>query len=212
MLIPADVDQLLNQVRVELTGASEGGMRAKMFEVMSEFFNMTSAWQEGIAFASQLHVRHYHVDATEGQIIRLEGVFDAKGNFVPALMPEFGEIVLEHSLNTVQQLFAVVTKNVVLPNGRNAIPIAPDWTLRVWHLAIKHGILGQLQNEPNKSYSDKKSAQYNLARFQGFMSAARTQMLRKNTRGASAWRFPQSFRANGQQGGVPSIGGGQRTF
>lgn len=215
MLLDQDVRQLINQCFVELTGASEAGVKAKMFEVMTEFFNDSSCWHEVIAFNAVPNKSVYTLTPTEGQIIRLSAVRDGNGSFVPALMQDMqaSHITLRNPPNTAQQLFARVVKNVSLPTHKS-LPIAPDWVLQKWHLGIKHGIIGQLMNEQNKSYSDKKGALYNLSQFRRYVNEARAQSLRANTEGASAWRFPQSFRANTQQGGVPSFGSGgsERTF
>lgn len=214
MLLDQDVRQLINQCFVELTGASEAGVKAKMFEVMTEFFNDSSCWHEGIAFNAVPNVTEYHLQPTEGQIIRLSGVSDINGTFYPALMQgmDLSHLCLRNAPNTAQQLFARVVKNVSLPTHKG-LPIAPDWVLTKWHLGIKHGIIGQLMNEQNKSYSDKKGALYNLAQFRRYINEARAQSLRANTEGATAWRFPQSFRANSQQGGVPTLGtGNDRVF
>lgn len=214
MLLEQDVEQLINQCHVELTGASRGGILAKMYEVMTEFFNDSSIWRETITFNAIPNKRDYVLEPTEGQIIRLKGVCDVNGSFYPALMPDPAArcILLRNAPNQAQQLFASVVKNVSLPTARG-LPIAPDWVLQKWHLAIKHGIIGQLMNEQNKSYSEKKGALYNLSKFRQYVNEARAQALRANTEGASAWRFPQQFRANTQQGGVPTIGSGnERVF
>ncbi len=214
MLLDQDVRQLVNQCFVELTGASEAGVKAKMFEVMTEFFNDSSCWRECIPFNAVPDKTVYHLQPVEGQIIRLSGVSDVNNTFYPALMADMSanHITLRHAPNTAQQLFAKVVKNVSLPTHKG-IPIAPDWVLQKWHLGIKHGIVGQLMNEQNKSYSDKKGALYNLSQFRRYINEARAQSLRANTEGAAAWRFPQTFRANTQQGGVPTLGtGNDRVF
>lgn len=213
MLLEQDVKHLTDQCFVELTGASYAGIKAKMYEVMTEFFNDSSCWRECIPFNAVPNKLDYFLEATEGQIIRLSGVADVNNTFYAALMPDMNArcIILSHAPNTAQQLFARVVKNV---NARHKeIPIAPEWTLQKWHLAIKHGIIGQLMNEQNKSYSDKKGAIYNLSRFRHYINEARAQSLRANTEGATAWRFPQTFRVKSQQGGVPTIGSGnERVF
>jgi hypothetical protein len=159
-------------------------------------------------------VNVYHLQPVEGQIIRLSGVCDINGSFIPALMRdmEANHIRLRNAPNTAQQLFARVVKNVSLPTHKG-LPLAPEWVLQKWHLGIKHGIIGQLMKEQNKSYSDPKGALYNLSQFRRYINEARAQALRANTEGASSWRFPQSFRANSQQGGVPTLGtGNDRVF
>lgn len=214
MLIKADIDQLMNQLRVELLGASDAQLRARLFDVMTEFFNDSSAWTEIIEFPVITTERTYPVAPTEGQIIRLSGVWDAQCGFIPALMKTVGEVTLKYTPNVAQTMFAKVVKNVSLPTTRDQYPIAPDWTLKQWHTAIKEGVLGNMMNEKNKSYSDSNGAKYHLSRFRKGITDARVSTLRANTEGTQAWRFPQQYRANTQQGGVPSFGvnGGERSF
>ncbi len=212
MLAKADIEQLMNQCRVELLGSSDAQLRARMFDVMTEFFNDSSAWTEVIELAVIPSERAYDIAPTEGQIIRLAGSVDVNGCFMPAIMPEIGRIVFRSPPNTAQTWYVKVVKNVALPTTKDQYPIAPDWTLKQWHTAIKEGMLGNMMNEKNKSYSDPKGAQYHLARFRKGITDARVSTLRANTEGTQAWRFPQSFRANTQQGGVPSFGGNERSF
>lgn len=218
MLNPQDINVLMNQCRVELTGVSDAGLKAKMYEVMDEFFRDTSSWKEQINFAVfaptsiNPNPLTYTIAPVDGQIIRLEKVTDADGNFVPALMEDIPTVQLQHAVNTNQTFTATVTKNISLPLTSDGFPIAPDWVLQKWHIAIKHGMLGTLKAENNKSYSDKDGAKYHLAKFRQFVANVRSAVLRANTAGAQAWRFPQAFRANTQKGGLPPISGGERTF
>ena len=212
MLVKADTDQIMNQLRVELIGVSDALLRSMMFDVMTEFFNDSSSWYEWIEIAAQPDVKTYDVAPTEGQIIRLDGVCKADGTYVGALMPTIGVVEVRHAPNQAEQWFAKLIKNVVLPTGKDQYPIAPDWVLKQWHNTIKEGILGNLMNQKSKSWSDSKGALYHLSRFRKGINDARVSTLRANTHGAQAWRFPQSFRVRTQQGGVPSFAGTDRTF
>lgn len=221
MLAQIDVSNLLNQLRVELIGSSDALLRSLMYQVMTEFFNDSSIWTEAIPISAVPNQRRYDITPVDGQIIRLEGVahvtFNTDGTlnghyFIPALMPEIGTIVASHAPASAQNWFASVVKNVSLPTLRDGVPIAPEFTLKQWFLAIKHGILGEMMNQKDKSWSDAKGAAYHLTKFRGYIGNARSIKLRANTNGASAWRFPQGFRVNSQQGGVPSFGGTERTF
>jgi hypothetical protein len=216
-----DVENLLNQLRVELTGVSDALLRSMMYQTMTEFFNDSSMWTEWIPINATSGKRHYPVTPTEGQIIRLDMVVKTKNNgaapadggfFIPALMPEIGTIVAEHAPDTTETWMAHVVKNVSLPTLRDGVPIAPEFVLKQWFLAIKHGMIGELKNQPDKSWSDSKGALYHLTKFRGYIGQARDIKRKANTNGASAWRFPQAYRVNSQQGGVPSFGGGERTF
>ncbi len=206
MMNKQDINTVMNQCRVELTGVSDALLKSVMFEVLDEFFRDTSSWRETVDYTAIPDVASYDLVVEEGQIIRLDCNYDANGSFVPALMRDIPTLTLQHSLNTQQTLTAVVIKTVSLPLTSDGFPVAPDWVLQKWHLAIKHGMLGALKNQSNKSFSDGKGAVYNLAKFRQFIGNVRSAVLRANTAGASAWRFPQSFRAVSQKGGLPSIG------
>lgn len=212
MLQPVDVENLMNQLRVELLGSSDALLRSQMYQVMTEFFNDSSFWTEWIIINAVPNKRVYNLTPTEGQIIRLDRTMRAHGDFVPALMPEIGQLVAQHGPNTAEQWAVHVVKNVSLPTLKNGVPIAPELTLKQWFLAIKHGILGSMMNQKDKSWSDPKGASYNLAKFRGYIGNARVIKLKANTNGATSWAFPQSFRTISQQGGVPSFGGTERSF
>ena len=212
MLRKEDINVLMNQLRFELTGASEGGLKSVMYEVMDEFFRDTSCWRETIPFTADPSTLTFPIAPSEGQIIRLEGVADTLGNFVPALMPEVGVVQLQHAVNSAQQLYARVVNNVCLPLTREGYPIAPDWVLQKWHLAVKEGIIGNMMNQGNMSYTNKEGALYHLRKFRQHVANVRSATLRANTVGAQSWRFPQSYRTGSQKGGVPPWHGSERTF
>ena len=218
MLNPSDIRTVMNQCRVELTGVSDALLRSSMFEVMEEFFRDTQSWTEQIPFSVNPvttqpttvqqwdQVLSYPIAPSEGQIIALDSGVHSNGTYVPALMPKVGVVRLQYAPNVADIYTACVIKNVCLPLDREGFPIGPDWVLSKWHLAIKFGMLGTLMNQKNKSYSDDNGAKYNLAKFRQFVQNVRTAVLRANTRGAQAWRFPQSFRTISQKGGVPVYG------
>lgn len=212
MILKADLDQMLNQLRVELIGASDAQIKARLFDTLHEFFNDSSSWKERIEMPVVPTTRTYAIAPVEGQILRLDGVVDNQDGFISALMPDVGSVLLKYPPNVAQTYFAVVTKSVSLPTTREQIPIAPDWVLKQWHIAIKEGMLGNMMNEKNKSYSDPKGALYHLSRFRKGITDARVSTLRGNTVGAQAWRYPQQFRGNTQKGGVPGFAGTDRTF
>lgn len=208
MLSKMDTERLMREVQVELIGASEAHIKAKSFDVMMEFFTDSSWWEECIPLPVIAGTQVYQIAPTEGQILRLRVVNDINGYFQPALMPRIGEIVLRNAPNISQTFYVTVVKTVTSPTLRDGWPIAPQEAGTEWYLAIKEGLLGNLMNEKDKSYSDSKGALYHLTKFRKGIVDARVARLRANTVGAQAWRFPQQFRANTQQGGVPTIGSG----
>lgn len=221
MLDKNDIITVMNECRVELTGVSDAQLKSSMYEVMDEFFRDTMSWKEQIPFsvappAAQPATQQaltaalqFPIAPSEGQIIQLDGVYNNNGGVpVPALMPEVGTVLLQHLPNQASTYIACVSKNVCLPLTKEGFPVAPEWVLKKWHLSIKAGILGTLMNQKNKSYSDAKGAAYWLSKFRQYIANVRSATLRANTQGASAWRFPQSFRSVSQKGGVPVYGTG----
>lgn len=207
----ADFDQLMNQARIKLIGASENGLKAELYDVLSEFFNDSSCWTQDVTIPYVSGTQNYSFSVAEGQIIRLSGVSDW-GSTTPisppppnisvtpvaALMPNIGSLILKNAPNTNGFYQATVVTNVGLPTTREMIPIAPDWVLPIWHVGILDGVMGKMMCEPNKSYSNPTQGAYHLKRFRDAIARARVSKLRANTNGAQAWRFPQSFHTRGQ--------------
>lgn len=225
-----DWDQLMTQATVKLVGASDGALRAEFYDVLTEFFNDSSCWTDRVTFQYQPNVTSYPVDVSEGQIIRLNGVRDWSTTsppdplavitpgtpapaFLSAMMPDVGIVLLANIPSTAGYAEAVFTLNCSLPTSRDAVPIAPDWVLPIWHVGLLDGLLGKMMTSTNKSYSNQVQGAYHLKRFRDAIARARVSKLRANTLGSGAWRFPQSFRSLSQQSGVPAIGSAnERSF
>jgi hypothetical protein len=222
MLAQQDVRKLLNQATVKLTGASSAAIKAELFDVLHEFFDISSGWQESVPVDAVAYQQEYIVEPTEGQIIRLGAVLSnslfptnaayiaAKaaspggnlGAFTPvsAIMPTIGTVKLGFPPNTPTALQIVVIKNVVLPTTRDQTPIGPDWVLPVWGRYILDGILGKMMSSQNKSYSNDTLGTYHLKRFQEGIARLRSATLAANSQGGQSWCFPRDYRTNTQRG------------
>jgi len=213
MMAEQDIDQLLAQAAVHMTGAANSGIKAALFEVLAEFFTDSSSWWETLTVTLLPDTFDYTLTVSEGQVVRLAQVTDANGSPVAAVMPVVGTLHVARPPSTAQVVYAVVIKTVTLPTAKQQIPVAPDWVLPLWHVGILDGILGKMMNMPAKSYSNADKAVYHLRRFRKAISDARVSTLRANTHGTQAWRFPQTFSSRSQQGGVPSTANGnERMF
>lgn len=212
MIAEKDYTQLLTQATVKLVGASQAGLKGELFDVLAEFFNDSSCWTQCVTVNAIPDRLVYPLQVSEGQIVRLVGVGASENRFIPALMPTIGELILKNAPNAAETYYAEVVTNVSLPTARDQVPIGPDWVLPVWHLGILDGLLGKMMAQPSKSFSNVAQSAYHLKRFRDAIARARVSKLRANTNGTQAWRFPQQFRSNGQQGGVPGFGGGDRSF
>ena len=201
------VRMLLNRALVELTGSSANGIKLIMFEVMHEFFDVSSAWLEDIQFTTQPNVQNYAlvpVAVPPGQIIRLAGVVDSIVANQPASMPVLGTVSLRNVPNTAKVLTATVIKTVVLPcdDTTGGFPDFPTVFAQRFFPGLLDGVLGKMMAQPGKSYTQDASSVYHLKKFEGVKTAARIAAIRRNTYGTNSWGYPQQFRVGGQRGGV----------
>ena len=221
-----DMERLMNQARIKLIGASDAGIKSELFEVFTEFFDISSCWTETVDIDALADQKDYDITVSEGQVIRLGGVSASSIYSTSALleaaevanqplgfhtqtafMPNFGTLHLINPPSSPQAMRVMVIKNVVLPTTRNAVPLAPDWVLPVYSRYILAGVLGNMMNHPQKSYSNDTLGSYNLKRFQEGIARARVAAMRGNTFGAQAWSFPQGFKTRSQRGFM-NIGSG----
>lgn len=201
---PTDWDQLMNQARVKLIGASDAGIKGELYDVLHEFFVESSWWTEVVQFSIVLpDPSLYHVTPTGGQIIRLAGVVDPNNISQSAILgDDMSSVQFAHPYNTAQVMTAVLVKSVVLPTDRHKFPIIPDNFLKRWHAVILSGLLGAMTGQLAKSYSNQTSSTYHLRRFQNGKSQARVEKLRRNTFGTQAWVYPPGFTSGSQRGGT----------
>lgn len=213
----------MNQAVVKLSGASSAGIKAELFDVLTEFFDVSSCWTEAIDLDALAYQHEYDIETSSGQIIRLNTViansnfttnalYDAAeaippsgtnlGTWVPqnAVMPYIGRIILRNPPSNPQAMKAVVVKNVVLPTGRDQVPEIPSWVLQRWHRYILSGVLGNMMGTENKSYTNDAMSVYNMKKFQEGISRARVAALKANTMGGQAWVYPQAFKTRSQNG------------
>jgi hypothetical protein len=219
-----DLTKLIQQAVVKMNGASVNAIKAELFDVLTEFFDISSAWQERLDLDLTATTAFYDLVPSEGQIIRLIAVIgnttyqntaalvaaeNANGgqavggwtNLRATLEDPTDSILHIHSPpNSAQAGRVYVVKNVVLPTTKDLTPIAPDWVLPKWGRYILDGVLGKMMGTPNKSYTSDAQSVYHLKRFQEGISRARTATLSKNTHGAQAWLFPREYSTRSQRG------------
>ncbi len=215
MIAKQDYDQILNQARVRLMGASDAGIKAELFDTLSEFFNDSRCWMESIRISVVTDITAYDITPDEGQVLGLVGVFNSENAPVPALMPNIGTVILSNLPNVAEAplyYYAIVSKTVQLPTGKDQLPIGPDWALPKFHITILDGLLGKMMMHADRSYTDEKRSAYYLKRFRTGIAIARVQALRQNTVGAQAWRFPQSFATRTQRNRTAGVSGSDRSF
>jgi NAD(P)-dependent dehydrogenase (short-subunit alcohol dehydrogenase family) len=210
-----DFDRFMGQVRTKLAGASDAGIKAELYEVLDEFCDDSTAWQEQLSVnvlpptATSNNLIYDLVPQQGGTIIRLVAVFDPNQIPVPAFLPtgansdlEVGQLSLVNPVNTAQVMTVLVAKTVLLPTQRDQIPVFDQTLFRRYLRYIIDGTLGKMMGHQSKSYSNASGSTYHLQKFQDGKAMARVQSARQNTYGAQAWSYPQQFRSHGQRGGV----------
>lgn len=200
-----EVDLLFANALIKLPGASHSGIKTELFGVLKEFFNDTNAWTEDIELQAQANVQTYPlVPKFDGQVIRLIGVWDDKGIPIPAFMHQFSHLRLVNKPTSTppNKWFARVVKTVVWPTTKDDIPVAPDWTLRVYGEHILDGLLGRMMSQMQKSYTNQTLATYHLKRFLAGQNDVRMAAKAQNQVGAQAWAYPQGDVRGSQRGGV----------
>lgn len=199
-----DWDQLMNQARVKLLGASDAGIKGELFDVLHEFFEFTNWWTEALQFSIVLpDPSVYELAPTGGQIIRLIGVVDPNNVGQAAILgDDLTSIQFAHQFNTAQVMTAVVAKSVVTPPDRSGFPIVPAGFLQRWHTVVLSGLLGAMMGTIAKSYSNETGSTYHLRRFQNGKSQAKVEKLHRSTVGVQSWTFPGAFSSGTQRGGT----------
>jgi hypothetical protein len=196
--------KILGESNVYLSGASDAQLRVQLFDTLEEFFDGSNSWQELIPVTVVANALDYPLVTTNGQIIRLMGVYDS--NRVPqaAAMPEIGILHFMYPYTNTQQMTAVVVKNVTDPL-KCYPPFIPEWVLPIHGRTILAGILGGMMIQPGTSYFNPTLGNFKLRVFRDGISKARVAMMKANTVNAQSWTYPQSYRTSSQKGGVSTF-------
>jgi hypothetical protein len=197
-----DLDRLYNMVRVDISTATDAGMKLALFDVAHEFFDITNSWHEDIDFATIADTIDYVINPADGgTILRLLRVVSDNGTIVGATMPTLETITLTNSPTGVMTLTATVTKTVKIPAESDGSPTLPSWLLPAHRVTIRHGLLGALMLQKTKPYSDAQLGTYHMKRFRDGCAKARQAARQENTYGAQAWFFPQGWSTRNFRGG-----------
>jgi hypothetical protein len=197
--------QLMGQAKVSLSGASDVGLRAQLFDTLQRFFDESNCWQEIIVFnvvSETLDYPLYPVNG--GRILRLLGVLDQ--NRVPqaAIMPEIGTVRFQYPYSQTQPMAAFLIKTVTDPLTCFP-PGVPEWLLPTHYLTLLHGVLGEMMLQPGMSFSNPQMANYHTQKFRDGIAHARVATMKANTVGAQNWVFPRNFHVSSQRGGVSTF-------
>lgn len=214
-LAQADVDYVLNDLRIGLPGASDAGIRQALWGVIKEFLQDSNSWIEYQKLLVAAGTQTYTITPRDGgQIIRLIGVLD--GNLVPirATMPTLGSLCIETpiTVTSIDQATTAtstsatnpwtvgIVKNIQLPGTKDKLPIAPAFVLQVYSKAIIAGVLGKMMMQQGASYTNLPLSKFHMADFKDGIGVARTDTWNQNVQGGQRWAFPQQFATRSQRG------------
>lgn len=214
-----DWERFMNDCRIELTGASDTGIKNELFNVLDMFCVDSDAWQE------QLQVPVIAGNATTpnnvytltpqngGKIIKLIGAFDPNAIPQPSFLPNsvpgmdggpfaIGPLVLVNPVNLNQIFNVIVAKSVLLPTSKDDMPVFDGNLFQRYRRYIVDGVVGRMCMQPNKPFTNAQVGSMRYQMFRQGVNTARGMTARQNTKGAQGWAYPQGWRVRGQRGGV----------
>lgn len=187
-------DRILDNLLIRLPGSLAGVVQLELFNVMGVFLDRSGVWREDVTFGVKAGVSSYDLSPSAGVIARLEGVMNANGLPVPAVMPVPGTV----DLFTTPTQADTLTASVFLtadPDGvsKSGIPDVPDWIYVKYQQGIQDGVLAYMMSQPAKPYSNLNLARVHLARFNSVIAQASSDAQHGNLFRGQAWRFPQGW-------------------
>lgn len=193
-----DYARFINELRVELPGATDAGIYQAMFNVFHEFFETTNAWQENINIAMVADETVYQLTVAEGgEFKRVIGIVNENSSPAGAFKCDLtGLVTFKNAPNTTAVWVARVAKTVGTPVDRDGKPQVPDFTFAQFYTGLIAGVLGRLMLQPKKPYSNPSLARVHWARFRNLMGDVRSAVIKGNVYDAQAWAFPQFARGS----------------
>lgn len=190
----ADLNRLMDNLRIRLPGAVDGVIQTELFAVLDDFFARSNAWTEDIEFDVTAGETDYTITPTGVALInRLMGVVDQNELPVAVTMATPGEIKLVYEPTVAGTYTAQVALTVTDPVTRDGYPIMPDWVMNKYGNDILDGVLGRMMSQIAKPYTNERMAIYHMRRFSGAVSQAKVEAQHRNVYRGQNWRFPQTF-------------------
>lgn len=207
MTANADVQRLINNAMVHLPGATLANMQLELFNVMTDFFQGSNVWNEDIVInvPGQDPAGTVYLLAPQqpAQIDKLLWVFtnppptgSLRGSAVAAAMQIPGELTLGSQPSSDQSFVVTVALTVQDPADRDGYVMFPAWVLQKYGVDIQDGLIGRMQAQPNKPYTNLQMSVFHQRKFTSAVSQARIDWTRNNTYRQQAWRFPSSVRGS----------------
>jgi hypothetical protein len=144
----------------------------------------------------------YTVTTTEtpATINRFMSAVDGSKFPVLATMQTPGTIVLDHPATKADTYVVTLALTVADPTNSDNYPYAPAWIINKYFNGLIEGVLGRLQSQPAKPYTNERMSIYHLRRFRAAVALARVEANHLNTYERPAWVFPQSFSVRRRRG------------
>lgn len=190
----AELDRLMDNLRIRLPGAVDSTLQLELFNTLKEFFQGSNVWTEDIEFDVTAGETDYTITPTGvAAINRLMGVVDQNQFPVAAALTTSNEIKLVYEPTVAGTYTAQVALTVTDPVTRDGYPIMPDWVLGAYLDDILDGVLGRMMSQIAKPYTNERMAIYHMRRFAGAVSQAKVEAQHNNVYRGQNWRFPQTF-------------------
>ena len=205
----AEFDRLIADASVHAPGALPSAIEAELFMLLRDFLQQTNAWQMGFDLCVVPGTRCYTITPGNGVAIKsLICLFDSedtdKRRVAPAGMPTPGTIMLVRDPNTTACWVAQCSVYAVDgANPSDCKRLIPSWVLSMYYDTLFQGLVGRLQTQPLKPYSNVQLGAAHLRAYYSGRGLARSTVARQNVHNAPTWGYPQAGIANvGRQRGV----------
>lgn len=207
----AEFDRLIADASVHAPGALPSGIEAELFALLRDFLQATNVWQMAFELSIVRGTRCYTINPGNGVAIKsLLCLFDTEWTgdrrwVAPAAMPTPGTIMLARDPDVDNRCW-VAQCSVYAVDGANPSDckrLIPSWILSMYYDTLFQGLVGRLQIQPMKPYSNAALGAAHLRAYYSGRGLARAAVAIQNVHGAQPWLYAQAGVANtGRQRGV----------
>jgi hypothetical protein len=203
--MPADLMRLIDNIQLQLGGATLETIQLEYWNVVDEFFQTSNCWLDTFPVDVEPSTYLYPIAPdSPGEIHRLMWVttnYKSTTNKDPrqlyqiiAAMPDLGDLQLLYAPQAPDTYLVTVALTVSQLGNEASWPTVPDWFLgKYGQKGIKDGLLAALMMQPNKPYSSPVQAAVHAKKFHWAMSKAREETRRQNVFSTQAWSYPQGW-------------------
>lgn len=205
----AEYDRLLADVMPHAPGALQSAIEAELFALLRDFLQHTNIWKANYQFAVTPADLCYMLSTAAGvRVNRLHNLFD-HGDLVgrnwvwPVQMDIPGTLRLLRPVSTDATWIAEVSLyNAEVCDPGDVRAAIPGWILAHYYEALLNGVVGRMQLQPLKPYSNPTLGAGRTRMYNSAKALARGNVERRNVFGAQAWTYPRVGTTIGRQRGV----------